>query len=129
MTDWVETRHSCTAKQAIACLAQEAEKNVATRRKQIRNENIGIQPPEFHEDDDKGFLVACGLAPDKSFEKYIRFKRTDLRTIHVDGTAVTDEFDVHVAMDDQGECAVSVDGRAMEYWQVLYKALDRLLFP
>ena len=129
MTDWVETRYNCTAKQAVLCLAREAEKNVETRKEQIRNDNVGMRPPKFHGNGDKGFSVECGLSPNGDFEKFVLFKLEDLRTIHVSGTTVSDEFDVRVEMDTQGNCALSVDDLPMEHWQVLHKALDRLLFP
>ena len=54
--------------------------------------------------------------------------RVDLRTIHVEGT-MTDEFDIHVDMDDKGFCVLSVNGTILEPWQVVRKALDRMLFP
>ena len=37
-------------------------------------------------------------------------------------------FEVRVAIDDKGECVLVVDGEPRSPWQVMYRALDRLLF-
>ena len=109
-------------------LADEAAKSVATRCQQIKADRIQMESPSMNgPDGGESFTVLCGITPRKK-EASVMFRRVDLRTIHVDGT-MSDEFDIHVDMDDKGFCVLSVNRAIREPWQVVRQALDRLLFP
>ena len=128
MVNWVTTRYTCTATEALVRLADEAAQSVATRCEQIQADRIQIEPPSISGPNGGiSFTVTRGMTQWKE-EASVRFMRVDIRTIHVDGT-IADEFDIHVDMDDNGFCVLSVNGAIREPWQVVRQALDRLLFP
>ena len=131
MVDWVETRYNCTAKQVIVCLAEEVRQNVLKRCEQIAADGIMMPVPKFDlSKDDNTIRVYCGMKS-RTTEAFAQLQLIDLCTIHVDGTAIqsSDEFNIHVDMDDKGSCVLSVNGAIKEPWQVARQALDRLLFP
>ena len=57
----------------------------------------------------------------------MKFETTDLRTIKVNGN-IKFEITVKVGLDDERQCVLTVADKPKEPWQVLYKALDELLF-
>ena len=130
MTDWVTERHNCTSKGAIAALAKQAKKDVATRNGQITGNLIHMPQLEFQSYGDEGFSIIWRYDTDaKPPERDVRFARTGPQLIQVNGSAFDIPLYVQVAMNDQCECELSVDHQSLSYSQVLYKALHRLFFP
>ena len=128
MVNWVTTRYTCTATEALVRLADEAVQSVATRCQQIQADRIQMESPSMNgPDGGESFTVLCGITQWKK-EASVRFRQVDIRTIRVDGS-MTDEFDIHVDMNDNGYCVLSVNGAIREPWQVVRQALDRILFP
>ena len=59
--------------------------------------------------------------------RVVKFETTDMRTIKVNGD-IKFEITVKVGLDDEQQCVLTVAGELREPWQVLYMALDKLLF-
>ena len=117
--NWVENRQDCNAVNALAQLLSEAKENVKTRCKQLR--------------DSGQYMPGCvGLPQERGFQvirngETVSFELLDLRTIRV-SEKEKNRFDVHVHMEPGIRCVLMVDGKELEPWEVLYKALDKLLF-
>ena len=120
--NWVEKRQDCNAVNALALLCVEVKENVATRREQLLDSDSVGHKPEFLRlpNGRAGFMVIRN-------GETVAFEVLGPRTIRVseDGE---ESFDVHVHMDQDQRCVMMVGDERLESWQVLYKALDRLLF-
>ena len=116
--NWVERRHECTAKRALQDLRAEARGNVDTRVRQMEVDSLGPFP--HLEDVGNGFTVTRN-------GRVVKFETTDLRTIKVNGD-IKFEITIKVGLDDEQRCVLTVADKPKEPWQVLYKALDELLF-
>ena len=119
--NWVERRHECNAKHALQNLRAEARGNVDTRVHQMEMEvdhSLG-SPPQL-EDVKNGFTVTRN-------GRVVKFETTDLRTIEINGD-IKFKITVKVGLDDEQQCVLTVKDEPKEPWQVLYKALDELLF-
>ena len=120
--NWVEERQDCNAVNALAQLLAEARENVETRREQLSDSDSVEHKPEFMRlpNGRAGFMVIRN-------GETVSFEVLDLRTIRVseDGK---ESFDVHVHMEPGIRCVLMVDGKELEPWEVLYKALDKILF-
>ena len=120
--NWVERRHECNARHAFDELRSGAETNITTRSQQLQ---AGTRVPAE-------LLPQLGAVTEDSFlvsrnGRTVKFERTDYRTIRVNGDDIS-AFTIHVGLDDDGRCALTVAGEPTENWQILYKALDKLLF-
>lgn len=118
--NWVEKRQDCNARDALGRLYVEAKEGVETRCRQL--EDSGKPNPTCVKiTNSTGFTVARN-------GETVTFKLLDLRTIRVDVAMWAGSFDVRVEMGGDQQCVMMVDDERLESWQVLYKALDRLLF-
>ena len=119
--NWVERRHECNARHAFRDLRAEAKDNVETRTRQLHAEKSPAGPlPSLEEDTEDGFMVTRN-------GDIVKFEVTDARTIRVTGSSIS-TFTVKVGLDDNQSCELIVAGELREPWQVLYTALDKLLF-
>ena len=118
--NWVEKRQDCNARNALGRLYIEAKENVETRREQLLDSVE--HKPEFMRlpNGRAGFMVIRN-------GETVSFEVLDLRTIRVseDGE---ESFDAHVHMDQDQRCVLMVGGKELDPWEVLYRALDKLLF-
>ena len=118
--NWVEKRQDCNAAHVLVELEWAAKRNIQARIKQLEGSGEPI-PRHISHDDDPGFSVVRNGT-------LVAFDLRDLRTIQVRGDEGQIDFDIHVDMRHIDErCVLVVEGDELEYWQVLYKALDVLL--
>ena len=120
--NWVERRHECNARHALQDLRAEARGNIEIRTRQLHAESSPAGPIPVLEGAEVGgdfFAVTRNGST-------VKFKMTDRQTIRVNGDGP--HFNIHVGLDNDGECVLIVAGKPTEPWQVLYKALDELLF-
>ena len=127
--DWVAVRHRCTAACELTRLRELAEKNVETRNEQIAQDSR----PAFRlkatgQHTQTGFGV-YQLSPFQDNGPHVRFT-LEGEAIRIRGYELKTELDldVTVRLDDDGSCALFVENKRRERWQVLHDALDELFF-
>ena len=117
--NWVEKRQDCNAVNALEQLWAEAKENVKTRCKQLKDSGEHM-PRCVPLPNDRGFRVVRN-------GETVSFELLDLQTIRVSDKGEK-SFDVHVHMEPGIRCVLIVDSKELEPWEVLFRALDKLLF-
>ncbi len=119
--NWVEKRQDCSAAHVLVDLEWATEESVQTRIKQLEGSGEPM-PRHISHDEDPGFSVVRN-------GRLVAFDLKDMRTIRVRGDDGKIDFDIHVTMRHvDPRCVSVVEGEELEPWQVLYMALDKLLF-
>ena len=119
--NWVERRYECNARHTFSQLCNEARISVETRLRQLQADSSGPGLiPKLEKPEENIFTVTRD-------GEMVTFAMVDLRTIRVSGDHIS-AFGVHVGLDDEQQCVLTVVGQCKEPWQVLYMALDKLLF-
>jgi len=123
--DWVTARRQCSEIFVFEQLRREAEANVARR-----NEfPAGGQATISFNDDKYMFFVLREDIP--RIRRWVRFESNnqDGEGIHITNSE-DKTFIVHLALDDEGECKLSLgDDELLDRWQLLSRMLQGVLFP
>ena len=119
--NWVEARNNCSAAKAFEALKQTVEANVQERQQQV--DAVSNTAPSFQNRSEQEFVVV----------QHSPFKvgafRLQGNRIFVEDNNGEKQFELALALNDDGECRFNVDGEG-EFlrWQVARKALEGILF-
>ncbi len=131
-TEWVEVVHTCTPERLFSRLREIAEACVINRNSQIGTEQFSVH----HEEGRPRFFSVNTPAPRCPGDDRIAgvfFLQNDDH-IAVEGNGIDVKFNVYMGLNDEtGTCGFQLlvpDGikTDVKLWQVLYRALEPLLF-
>jgi hypothetical protein len=118
--DWVTARNQCSLGKVFEFLYLETKKNTETMNQINGQEQRQWQLVEFQ----GGFSVSR-----RTVESTMgaRFTIRD-NAVVVDGIGVDVGFKAGLTLNDDGKCRLLVDGKELDRWQVLRRALEPLFF-
>lgn len=119
--DWVTERKKCSALTVFEQLRQDVQQNLAAFHdgQERRRWNLISTHPEM-------FTVTGQLE---------RFRNAAVRfmlvgdEMEIEGQNVDVKMTATLTLNDRGQCRLLVDGKELDRWQVLRRALEPLLFP
>lgn len=120
--DWVTARVECSERKFFERLYLGAQGNIKKRMELIPP--TGARKSFKCESSDQMFSVFSEAADGPT----VRF-RLEVERIHIESARGDINFNGTVTLDNQGRCRLRVGSEELDEWQVLKRALEKLLFP